>query len=102
MGGLSRPRRETVVITREEAMQKADAWLNAGKSAEERREVGVYEFEHGYVVWPVEPRRDPTELPMNVGGGRGVIDKETGELSYWPSISADMIAQEYSAKRQRG
>lgn len=90
------------MITREDAVRRADEWINSGKPADQRREVGVYEFEHGYVVWPVEPPRDPTQLPMNVGGGRGVIDKQTGELSYWPSISADMIAEEYSAKRRGG
>lgn len=90
------------MITREEALRRADTWINADKPAEERREVGIYEFEHGYVVWAVEPRRDPLQLPTNVGGGRGVIDKETGELSYWPSVSADTIAQDYAAKRAGG
>ena len=91
------------MITREEALQRADAWLNGGRPAEERREIGVYEFEDGYVVWPVEPEpEDPTELPMNVGGGCGIIDKETGELSYGSSLSADLVAKEYSAKRRRG
>lgn len=93
------------MITREEALQRADTWLNSGKPAEEQREIGIYEFEYGYVVWPVEPEpEDPTALPMNVGGGCGIIDKETGELSYGRSVSADLVAEEYSAQRraQRG
>lgn len=86
------------MISRDDAQRRADSWINAGKSPEDQREVGIYEFAHGYVVWRVEPEPDD-EPPMTVGGGMGVIDKETGELSYWPSLPPDVVAQRYSAQR---
>ena len=88
------------MITRDDAYRKAESWINAGKAAEDRREVGLYEFPGGYVVWRVEPEpEDSDEPPMTVGGGMGVVDKETGDLSYWPSLPPDVIAQRYSARR---
>lgn len=91
------------MISKEEALRKADRWVNGGVPAGERREVGIYEFDGGYVVWPVEPEpEDPTQIPETVGGSRGVVDKETGELTTWPSLSARMIAEEYSAQRHHG
>lgn len=90
------------MITKQEALEKADDWLNAGAPAERRHEVGIYEFEHGYVVWAVEPEPDdPTAIPDTVGSSRRVIDKQTGELTTWPSIPVQIIAEQYSAKRGR-
>lgn len=89
------------MITREEAQEKADAWINNGLPPGERQEIGMYEFEHGYVVWGVEPEPDdPRGIPEVVGSRRGIIDKQTGELSYGSSLSADLVAEEYSARRR--
>lgn len=88
------------MISRDDARRTADLWINDGKSPEDQREVGFHEFEHGYVVWRVEPEPDdPDEPPLNVGGGLGIIDKETGELSYWPPLPLDVVIQQYSARR---
>lgn len=87
------------MITREEALEKADALFNGGAPAEERKEIGVYEFEYGYVVWGVEPV-DERGIPRTVGSRNCIIDKQTGELSYGSSLSADLDAEEYSAKRR--
>lgn len=89
------------MITKEEALEKADAWVNGDVPSAERQEIGMYEFEHGYVVWRAEPEPvPPAVVPETIGGGVGVIDKETGELSYWPPLPPDMIAEQYSAKRR--
>lgn len=89
------------MITREEALKKADWWINRDVPPEERQEVGLYEFEHGYVVWGIEPEPvPPAVVPETVGSAAGVIDNETGELSIWPPLPADMIAERYSAKRR--
>ena len=44
--------------------------------------IGVYEFDLGFVVWPVDP--DPTDWskpPGTIGGSVLVIDRETGQPS---------------------
>lgn len=88
------------MISRDQAQEIAESWANTGEAPGERVEVGLYEFEHGYVASAIDPEpADSDRPPSNVGGGRIVIDKETGEVSYWPSISARMIAEQYSAKR---
>lgn len=91
------------MISRDEAQGIAESWANAGQASGEGTKVGLYEFEHGFVASAIDPEpADSDRPPRNVGGGRIVIDKETGEVSYWPSISARMIAEQYSAKRQGG
>lgn len=87
------------MISRDDALRRADLWINEGKPAEDQREVGIYEFDLGYVVWRIEPLPDDGGPPRNVGGGMGVIDKETGELSYWPSLPPDLVAEQFSAER---
>jgi len=91
------------VISREEALEKADAWINGGVPPEERQEIGIYEFEYGYVVWGVEPDPvPPAVVPETVGSASGVIDKETGELTSGSSLPAPVIAEQYSARRRAG
>lgn len=87
------------MISREEALEKAEVWINGRLPAEERKEIGMYEFEHGYVVWGVEPV-DERGIPKTVGSMNAIIDKQTGELSYGTSLSADHDAEEYSANRR--
>jgi hypothetical protein len=59
-------------------------------------EVGLLEFDLGYVAWPVPPpSTDPSRPPVVIGAPRAVIDKETGELSVWPSLAAPAIAERY-------
>ncbi len=78
-------------ITLDEARRIARQWVTADGSAPDA-EVGVREFGAGYVVWRVD---EP-----EVGAGRGVIDKETGELSVWPSIPVEAVAERYAARRE--
>src|SRR5215211_2968657 len=91
------------MITEEEARARADAWINGGVPPERRREVGSYAFDGGWVVWPKEPpREDPSRPPSTVGGGRGVVDAESGELTFWPSLPAPEIARRYVLSRGEG
>lgn len=79
-------------VTRDQAQAIADQWSPTGRAV-------LYEFDLGYVVFDVSPEpEDPTRPPPNLGGGRGVIDKETGELSVWPSMPAEVVAQMYRAR----
>jgi len=80
------------VITADEARRIAERWVAESAPAST---VGVHEFDVGYVVWGIEP----PDVPPQVGAGRGVIDKETGELSVWPSIPVEAVADRYAAQR---
>ena len=75
------------MITADEARRIAERWVAESGAAQ----AGVHEFDVGYVVWGAD---DAT-----VGAGRGVIDKETGELSVWPSIPVEVVAAQYAAQR---
>jgi YwqJ-like deaminase len=80
------------VITADEARLIAERWVAESGAAQ----AGVHEFDVGYVVWGLDfPAIDDT----TVGAGRGVIDKETGELSVWPSIPVEAVAAQYAAQR---
>ena len=70
------------MITREEADQIAEKWLSESAPAGASQIPMVQEFDLGYVVWG---KRPPGEPPL-IGANRGVIDKDTGELSVWPSL----------------
>lgn len=87
------------MITRDQALAQASAWINGDRSEGEHSEVGIYEFAEGYVVWEIEPSRaDPSGPPETVGSGRGVIDKQTGELTLWPPFPVDKVAENYQRK----
>jgi hypothetical protein len=89
------------MVTRDEAVARADAWVNGDAAPADRIEVGVFDFEDGYVVWGVDPEpADTTRPPETVGNARGVIDRESGELSIWPPLPVPVVAAQYSAKRQ--
>jgi hypothetical protein len=71
------------VVTTEQAQRLADRWL-----ADNGLRGGALldEFDEGYVVTPASPRP---------GDGRGVIDRETGEISAWPSLPTAGVIERY-------
>jgi hypothetical protein len=79
------------VIGEWEARLVAAAWLNQDKPVGAQRAFGQYEFDLGYVFWRVLPLGDP----QDVGSGRTVVDRENGELTYWPSVPAETVADLY-------
>ena len=82
----------TAAITPNEARRIAARWVaESGPDLSPQ----VYEFEAGYVVWGAEPAGGASQL----GAGRGVIDRETGELSVWPALPVEVVAQRYRAER---
>ncbi|SHN03169.1 YwqJ-related putative deaminase [Cryptosporangium aurantiacum] len=76
-------------ITANEARRIAARWV-----AESSPDLSpqLYEFDAGFVVWGAGA--DP-----QLGAGRGVIDRETGELSVWPALPVEVVAQRYRAAR---
>jgi hypothetical protein len=78
-----------VSITPNEARRIAARWI--GESSPDLS-AQLFEFDAGFVVWGSggEPQ---------LGAGRGVIDRETGELSVWPALPVEIVAQQYRAER---
>jgi hypothetical protein len=78
------------VITRAEAGEIAAGWARR-ESLERGGECtpSVAEFDLGFVVWTERPEPGP----------RTVIDRETGLLSLWPSVSPDEVATIYREHR---
>ncbi len=88
------------MISRDEALVLARQW--AGESAPVL-DVTLFEFDLGYVACLVEPVAPATDgrpgPPPSTGYPRAVIDRETGEVSQWPSLPWQTIAERY-AQRQ--
>lgn len=82
------------MITRDEAERIATQWVNAGAQAREWT-AEVREFDLGYVVW----RAVPAGETPDIGAARGVIDKDTGETSVWPSLPVDTVIEMYREHR---
>lgn len=83
------------MITPEEARRYADRWVARSAPPGVTLTAEVREFDVGYVIWGVTP----PGTPGLVGAGRGVIDKETGETSVWPSVPVERVIERYRAKR---
>jgi hypothetical protein len=68
----------------------------------ETTKVGIEEYDVGYVAWEIVPiPDDPTRPPDRIGDGFLVIDKETGDVSTWPSWGPERVMQAYR-KAMRG
>ncbi len=91
------------MITREQALETARAWALASLPSGDG-EVNLWEFDLCYVAAHVPPPRAPGTMPSQLGAPKAVIDKESGELSVWPSLSPELVAERYQrdrAARQR-
>ncbi len=83
------------MISREEADQIAQRWVAESAPADTELTPIVHEFDLGYVVWG----RQPADAQPLFGAGRGIIDRETGELSVWPSLPVAMVIEEFKKRR---
>jgi hypothetical protein len=82
------------LVTPDEATEIARPWALASLP-EGGGEIGLYEFDLGYVAWAKTPPSDPSRPPVVIGAPLAVVDKETGELSQWPSLSPQGVAELY-------
>jgi YwqJ-like deaminase len=90
------PPSDAAMITREEAELIAAAWVAKGRSpGDQELSPVVHEFDLGFVVWGRPP---PGSAPL-VGAGRGIIDRETGELSVWPSLPVQSVVERFRERR---
>jgi YwqJ-like deaminase len=83
------------VITRDEAERIATKWVSDSAPAGASLTALVNEFDLGYVV---SARSEPGSPPL-FGSGRGIIDKETGEFSVWPSLPVESVIARYRAQQ---
>ena len=87
--------RRPAAISREEADQIAQRWVAASAPAGTELTPVVHEFDLGYLVWG----RQSADQPPLFGAGRGIIDRETGELSVWPSLPVALVIEEFTRRR---
>ncbi|MGW4695772.1 SUKH-4 family immunity protein [Kitasatospora cineracea] len=96
------------MTTREQAIEAAHQWINGAKPEEQWHRIGVHEFELGWVLWPVLPAAGPDpatgerRAPAEIGTACAVVDRETGELTHWPSVPVDEVVQLYRDKLGAG
>jgi hypothetical protein len=83
------------VVDRWEAELIAAPWVNQDVSVGVARDYEVHDFDLGYVF----SRVLPMGMAEDVGSGRIVIDKENGELTYWPSSPIPEVVEQYRAFR---
>ncbi|MEU4776788.1 SUKH-3 domain-containing protein [Micromonospora sp. NPDC023633] len=88
------------MIDRQQAEQLAAVWARreSQRLGHECRP-SVDEFDLGYVITstvPVEARSVPGDLPTTV------VDKLTGEVTTWPRVPVDVVAQMYRRSRPDG
>ncbi|HKT03697.1 MAG TPA: YwqJ-related putative deaminase [Rugosimonospora sp.] len=74
----------------------AAAWLNQDQPVGAQRAYGQHEFDLGYVFWRVLPLGEARD----VGAGRSVVDRDSGEQTYWPSVPAEAVADMYRQYRR--
>ncbi|MFH8752738.1 SUKH-4 family immunity protein [Streptomyces rimosus] len=96
------------MITQAQAQATADRWLNPEGHQGPPRQVGMQEFDLGWVVWavPPPPEVDPVtgqrRPPAEVGAACGVVDRASGELTVWPSVPVDEVVRMYQQKHGTG
>jgi hypothetical protein len=90
------------MISHEDAVALARERFGPGRDGNPV-DVGLHEFDLGYVAWPVEPsapaQADPEAVPHSPGGARIVIDKQTGRVSVFPSLPVSVVAASYADTR---
>lgn len=79
-----------------EAKLIAAPWVYQDKPVGVTRAFGMHEFDLGYVFWRELPPGDPAAL----GAGQIVVDKQNGELTYWPSVQPQAVAEQYRQYRR--
>lgn len=90
------------MINSDQARALAEEYINGARPFDEAREVGLWGFDEGYVVWAKEPEPDdPSVLPDVVGGGCVIIDRVTGEIEIRPLLAPDIVAEQWPGRRHR-
>lgn len=88
------------MVTRDGALQLARAWFSSAGSRADDVELCIHEFELGYVIWQKPPVWPPGTVPTEVGGTMLVVDRTTGDITTWPLLPAEYVAQQYGLTQQ--
>ncbi|MEV8093976.1 SUKH-4 family immunity protein [Kitasatospora sp. NPDC085879] len=96
------------MTTREQAIEAAERWLNGDRPEDRRQRIALHEFDLGWVLW-AEPEPAGTDAgegerraPADIGSACAVVDRETGELTTWPSVPVEEVVQLYRDKLGAG
>src|SRR5690606_15744990 len=81
-------------------VSRAREWLASGSTTPADVAIDVYEFDSGYVVWPRVANPAGGRGMPDLGGARAVVDRDSGELTTWPMLPPETIAQRYTVDRQ--
>ncbi|RKE23293.1 SUKH-4 family immunity protein [Streptomyces sp. TLI_171] len=96
------------MTTREQAIEAAHRWINGARPEEQWHRIGVHEFDLGWVLWPAPAAEEQDRpvgerrAPADIGTACAVVDRETGELTHWPSVPVDEVVQLYRDKLGAG
>ncbi|GAB3154675.1 hypothetical protein GCM10027290_49460 [Micromonospora sonneratiae] len=77
------------MIDIDEARQRANEWV---RREDPEATAGIYEFDLGYVTWRIDER---PLIEREFGKPCAVISRDTGELSLWPSLAPEQVAEFY-------
>ncbi|GAA1741462.1 SUKH-3 domain-containing protein [Luedemannella helvata] len=83
------------MVTREDAVNRVRDWWADHDRVVGDANIGVHEFDLGFVVWEVSPPPGTGAGPTIEGGTRVVVDRSTGDLSTWPSRPPRFVADMY-------
>ncbi|MBT8227786.1 MAG: hypothetical protein HKP61_01210 [Dactylosporangium sp.] len=83
------------MIDRDEALIRVRQWYGVDRGTE----VGLHEFELGYVGWLIDPPQPESAPPSTAGVPRVVVDKRTGTTEGWPCLPVQLVAAQYAARR---
>lgn len=81
------------MIDPDEAVRLVRAWLGRDDA-----EVSLHEFDLGYVAWTPQAAGPSGGPPSSPGAARAVVDKETGEVTSWPSLPVAVVAEKYTVQ----
>lgn len=85
-------RKESTVMSRADAAEAVRGYFGCTPA-----ELGLAEFEEAFVAWRQVAWSGP--VPAVTTQPTVVVDKETGELTPWGALPADLVATQYAAHR---
>ncbi|SOD63459.1 Xanthomonas XOO_2897-like deaminase [Streptomyces zhaozhouensis] len=77
------------MVTFAQAQERAERWVDGAGAEGQKPEVRVREFDLGFVAWAEDASGS------EVGGGRLVIARESGEATYWPRLPVGEVIRRY-------
>ncbi|MCE7081398.1 SUKH-4 family immunity protein [Streptomyces sp. ST2-7A] len=80
------------MVTFAQARERAEQWVSESDPQAARREVGMREFDRGFVAWAEGPVGAPT------AGGKLVIARDSGETTLWPALPVDEVISAWTVE----